>query len=94
MTRITPSPLPMGADYDQAHCRAEQAAWVADNLQDLEDAGWEPEHLESKHGFDRYTLGCDISFWCCPDCGSIEADPDDGCEACGYGTVDLEELAA
>lgn len=86
-----PSPFPMGADYDQAQARADQAVWIAKTLQDLEDANWEPQHLEDRNTFSRYTLGCDISFWTCPDCGSIEADPDEGCEACGYAT---EELAA
>lgn len=89
----TPSPFP-SADYDQQHARAEQAAEIAKTLADLEDAGWEPDHLEDRNSFSRYSIGCGISFWCCPDCGSIEADPDDGCERCGFGTVDLEELAA
>ena len=87
-----PSPFPFGCDFDQAQARADQAVWIAETLQDLEDAGWTPEHLESKRGFDRYSLGFDISFWACPDCGSIEADPDEGCEACGYATIDAEEL--
>ena len=90
----TPSPFPLGADYDQAQARSDQAAWIAETLQDLEDAGWEPEHLEDRHGFSRYTLGCDISFWACPDCGSVNADPDEGCERCGFGALDPEVLAA
>jgi rubrerythrin len=67
---------------------ADQAVLVAETLQDLEDAGWELEHLESRHSFDRYSIGCGITFWACPDCGSIEADPTEGCEACGYATAD------
>ncbi|NBC46726.1 MAG: hypothetical protein GVY22_01785 [Gammaproteobacteria bacterium] len=79
-------------DYDEAQAAADKALWLADTLQDLEDAGWTLEHLETRRTFDRYTIGCDISFWACPDCGSVDADPDEGCEACGYATAD-EEVA-
>jgi len=52
----TPSAFPAGCDYDQAQARADQAAWVAETLQDLEDAGWELIHLETRRSFDRYEL--------------------------------------
>jgi hypothetical protein len=88
-----PSPLPAGADFDQANANADYAVWIAETLQDLEDAGWDLDHLEDRNTFSRYTLGHDCSFWACPDCGSVDADPIEGCEACGYRTADDEVTA-
>ena len=69
-----------------AHQPTPEAAVVElETLQDLEDAGWHPEHLESRGAFDRYCLADSTTFWVCPECDSIEADPIEGCEHCGYG---------
>lgn len=81
-------------DYDAAQVAADKALWLADTLQDLEDDDWELEHLETRRTFDRYELDGCITFWACPECGSVDADPDEGCKACGYRTLDLEEMAA
>jgi rubrerythrin len=88
-----PSPLPAGADFDQAIANADYAVYIAETLQDLEDAGWKLDHLEDRNTFSLYNLGCGMTFWACPDCGSIAADPIEGCEACGYRTADDEVTA-
>jgi hypothetical protein len=67
------------------YARAQDAAERCKTLGDLEDAGFELEHLETKRGFDRYEIGFSDPVWACPDCGSIECSPEDGCEACGFG---------
>jgi hypothetical protein len=84
----------MGADYDQQQARADLALAIAETLQDLEEAGWTLDRIETRNGFDRYSIRFGLSFWSCTDCGSIKASPDDGCQACGYGTLSNEELAA
>jgi len=81
-------------DYAEGQAAADKALFLADTIQDLEDAGWTLSHLETRgrYGFDRYDIGYGITFWACPDCAGIEADPDKGCEACGYGTPEHTEM--
>lgn len=76
------------AAFDAA---AERALTEAENLQDLEDAGWRPDHLETTKGFDRYTLGAGMVFFACPECGSIQCDPEDGCIDCGFGAFEDDQ---
>lgn len=69
-------------EYDRALTALERCK----TLGDLEDACFELDHLETRHGFDRYDIGIGDPVWACPECGSLECSPEDGCEACGFGT--------
>ena len=72
---------------DDAH----EALAAACSLQDLEDDDWELSHLESRNGFDRYELYPGVTFWSCPECGGIDADPLTGCDSCGWKTYEWYE---
>ena len=50
----------------------------------------EPEYIESRRGFDRYATGPAQTTWICGDCGHEVADPETGCQRCGYGTPDTD----
>ena len=65
---------------------------AARTLEELEEAMGETlNHLGSDRGFDRYCTGTEDSVWACGDCGSLNADPDDGCQDCGFGCDPFED---
>ena len=65
------------------------AFWRCDTLLDVEQMlGRELECIETRDGFDRYSLADDEAMWICQDCGSIVIDPHDGCEICGFKVDD------